>query len=161
MEWKIIQGFENYEVSHTGEVRNIKTQKSLRAGNSNGYRRVSLMKDLKKASLSVHRLVAIAFLENQKETVDHIDGNKANNDISNLRWATGSENQANKVISKNNKSGVKGVYWHKRDEKWVARIWIDGVQVCLGNFDGIEDARKARVSAVQKAFGEFAHVSEI
>jgi hypothetical protein len=159
MEWRAIQGFENYEVSNTGEVRNIKTQRILGPGiNKGGYRLVGLMKDSQRTHFTVHRLVAVAFLENPKEVVDHADGNTTNNHVSNLRWASRTENSQNKKMPSHNKSGVKGV--HRRNQKWKAEITIDGINLSLGTFETIEDARQARIAAVQKAFGNFAHASE-
>jgi hypothetical protein len=160
MEWKVIDGFEKYEDSNTGEVRNINTQVCLELRKKVGYNSVYLINDFKRSSMYVHRLVALAFLENPKELVDHKDGNKINNMVSNLRWASKKENAQNSKMPKDNKSGVKGVSWAKRDRKWNAYITVDGIRMSLGNFSEIEDARQARILAVQKAFGEFVHASE-
>jgi len=53
--------------------------------------------------------------------VDHIDGNKKNNRIENLREATKSQNAMNQKVSTRNTSGIKGVMWHKRDKKWFVQ----------------------------------------
>jgi hypothetical protein len=58
--------------------------------------------------------------------IDHIDGNKLNNQRHNLRYATGSQNQWNKSAYKNNTSGTKGVCWNKANNSWVARINVHG-----------------------------------
>jgi hypothetical protein len=160
MEWRVVNEFENYEVSNDGQVRNIKTQRLLKPKNDNGYQRVCLMQDSKKIMLCIHRLVASAFLEIPKDDVDHIDGNKSNNQLSNLRWTTHTENMWNQKISKNNKSGVKGVCWNKQNKKWHAHIRVDGINIYLGFFDDIEEARQARITAAQKAFGQFVHPCE-
>ena len=92
-QWKTIQGYENYEVSSEGDIRN-KKGKILKPGkNSCGYLYVVLYKNGKRKNFLVHRLVAIAFIPNpeNKPTVNHIDENKENNDVSNLEWMTQAE----------------------------------------------------------------------
>lgn len=107
--WKDIQGFEgSYQVSDKGRVRGldrfivrrdwvkcfVKGEEFKLHNNTAGYPYVGLRKNYKKKVITVHRLVALAFLENKenKSTVNHIDGNKENNNVSNLEWATPSEN---------------------------------------------------------------------
>lgn len=100
--WKDIQGFEGlYRISNFGKVLSL----HCRIGNSeklktpkpdkDGYLKTSLYKDKKGYNVIVHRLVAIHFIENtsNKPEVNHIDGNKLNNNASNLEWVTRSENQ--------------------------------------------------------------------
>lgn len=97
IEWRdcYIYG-ERYEVSNSGFVRNKKTNRILRQQvDKKGYMRVRLCLNCVKVTAKVHRLVAIAFLSNpnMKPQVNHIDTNKKNNCVSNLEWATNSENQ--------------------------------------------------------------------
>lgn len=96
MSWKTITNYPNYEVSDAGEVRNVVTGKVLEPGlNSGGYHQVMLCPGRK--NMRVNRLVALHFIENpeNKPCVDHIDRDKTNNHVSNLRWATRSENNLN------------------------------------------------------------------
>jgi hypothetical protein len=120
-EWKEIDSFPNYQVSNFGNVRNIKTLKILKPIlTGKGYPTVNLKKQFK-----VHRLVAQAFIPNpeEKKEVDHIDNNKINNHISNLRWATPSENCFNRKKNVHpNCSKYKGVYYEKSRNKWVCEI---------------------------------------
>lgn len=95
--WKPIKGYEGfYEVSNKGNVRSIRknTILSQTVGVKNGYCYVGFCKDGQNKKMLVHRLVAIAFIDNPegKRTVNHIDGNKKNNAVENLEWATYSEN---------------------------------------------------------------------
>lgn len=98
--WRKIEGFEKYEVSNLGRVRSLnyrktKETKILKPGkDKKGYLKVNLYKSSKHSSKRVHRLVATAFIPNldNKTQVNHIDGNKQNNTVSNLEWCTNSEN---------------------------------------------------------------------
>ena len=93
--WQIIQEFPNYEVSRDGQVRNINTGRILKSTISNmGYERVRLYKDSCSKQMSVHRLVALAFIANpdNKRCVNHIDNNPLNNNVTNLEWVTDKEN---------------------------------------------------------------------
>lgn len=87
----------NYEVNNIGEVRNIKTKKTLKPCIANsGYHVISMSNNGKITSANVHSLVAKAFLSNEHPhiytDVHHIDGDKLNNKVENLRWTTHCEN---------------------------------------------------------------------
>lgn len=82
--------------------------------------------------------------------IDHIDGDKLNNDISNLRDVTRSENMRNIKRGIRNKSGTIGVHWDKDAEKWRAKLVVEGKMIHLGRFSNIEDAIKARKEAEVK-----------
>ena len=93
--------------------------------------------------------------------VDHIDGNRLNNQKSNLRLATSSQNKMNRGPRKDNKSGYKGVSWHKQRNQWTARIMANGKYQHLGLFGNILDAVKTYNEAAIKYFGEFAWINKI
>jgi len=95
---------------------------------STGYMRVSLYKDGKKKTHDVHRLVGLHFIPNpeSKFAIDHIDRDKTNNHVSNLRWATTSENCQNKGKPSTNTSGHKNIYWGSSYSTWVYRKEIRG-----------------------------------
>ena len=90
-----IEGFENYEVSNLGKVRNIKSGRVLKPSlNQSGYLGLCLYENNKRKYLLLHRIIATAFIDNPegKPQVNHIDENKLNNDLSNLEWCTAREN---------------------------------------------------------------------
>ena len=90
-----IEGFDNYEVSNLGKVRNIKSGRILKPfPNRDGYLGHSLCENNKRKHLYLHRIIATAFIDNpgKKPQVNHIDENKLNNDLSNLEWCTEREN---------------------------------------------------------------------
>ncbi|WBK39666.1 hypothetical protein [Xanthomonas phage L522] len=79
--------------------------------------------------------------------IDHIDGCRTNNRISNLRECSNAENRQNQKRRSDNTSGVPGVGWHKQAGKWAARIRVNGKTISLGLFDSIEEAAAARAAA--------------
>ena len=162
-EYKIIKDFENYEVSNFGNVKNLKTGRILKPGiEGHGYHFVILYKDGKQFIKKIHKLVANAFLPNplNKSCVDHVDNDRLNNNINNLRYATYQENNRNRKISKNNKCGSKGVSFHKKTNKWRADICIDGKNKYLGLFEKLEDAVNSRVRKAEELFGEYINKCE-
>src|SRR5271168_1918440 len=92
---------------------------------------------------------------------DHKDRNGLNNQRSNLRGATQSQNCANHRLSSNNKSGYKGVSWSKKYSKWVAMICAQGKQKNLGLYPTKESAAKAYNDAAVERFGAFATLNII
>lgn len=87
--------------------------------------------------------------------IDHINGDKDDNRIANLREATSSQNQRNTVKKSTNKSGYKGVCWHKRQKKWQVSIRYDGKPHHIGYFDNVLDASNAYIIASNTFHGEF------
>jgi HNH endonuclease/NUMOD4 motif/NUMOD1 domain len=133
--WKSIQEYPNYEVSNTGLVKNIKTNKLLKLNNTGGYQRISLKNNIKRNSLNIHRLVALAFIDNplNKPDVNHKDKNKLNNNVNNLEWVTRQENNIHRWSTSEYRS-------NNRNKK-IYRIDIsDGKE--LEMYNSIQDAAK-------------------
>lgn len=82
--------------------------------------------------------------------IDHADGNRENNAISNLRSVSPLENVKNASRSTANTSGVTGVSWHNRDKRWRAFIRVNRRSIHLGNFKSFDEAVGARKSAERK-----------
>lgn len=96
----------------------------------------------------------------KNECVDHIDRNKLNNTIENLRTANKTENAMNKGMRNNNTSGKVGVHWSNENSKWCAMICVYKKHINLGYFDSYEDAVNCRVNAENKYFKEFRALDE-
>ena len=90
-----IKGFKDYSITNDGQVFSHKTNKFKKPFNDQvGYVRIQLYQDNKKKNYYLHRLIANTYICNpdNKPQVNHIDGNKANNSVSNLEWVTSKEN---------------------------------------------------------------------
>lgn len=84
--------------------------------------------------------------------IDHINGDRSDNRIENLRVVTRRVNIANAAIRNDNACGVRGVYFEKQCRKWRARIKFNNKHIDLGFFTSIEDAKRARQQAVAQMF---------
>ena len=128
--WKPIKDYEGlYEVSNLGRVKSLERkvahpivkektikEKLLKYNtDKNGYLYVTLYKDGKSKSLKIHRLVAIAFISNpdNKPDIDHINTNKADNRVDNLRWVTKEENMNNPLTKEKQKINTSGERHYK------------------------------------------------
>jgi hypothetical protein len=135
-EFKIVDGY-NYSISNLGRVRNDKTGTFKKGiNNGKGYLRVHLYKNNIPKSFLIHRLIGIYFIENVNncKEIDHLNRNKLDNCVDNLRWATSSQNQANRGKKQNTTSIYKGVSFDKVRDKWISRISKDNKQKYLGFF---------------------------
>ena len=98
-----------------------------------------------------HRLAWLyVYKEWPKQMIDHINRNKSDNRISNLREANYVVNAQNQKKPKNNTSGHKGVSWVRKDLRWVVSIQVNKKYVYLGYFIDLEQAIKARKDAEVK-----------
>jgi len=88
--------------------------------------------------------------------VDHINGNKLDNRVDNLREVSRSQNMSNVGMQKNNKSGFIGVFWAAREEKWQAVVAYKKKNISLGRFDCPMEAAIAYNNAALKYHGIYA-----
>jgi hypothetical protein len=160
-QWKSIINYPNYEISNLGNCRNIIAKikgsshnpyKNLKACiNKSGYKQYDLVRydengiKITKKSLLVHRLIAIHFIPNieNKLQVDHINNNKLDNSISNLRWVTPSENSRNQKKRKNTTSQYVGVGFYNIENKWKYHVNING-KIYQKQFDTEHEAAVKR-----------------
>ena len=90
---------------------------------------------------------------NNRNCVDHIDNNKLNNNLNNLRYATSQENGQNAKLSIKNASGTKGVCWNMKHKRWTEQIKINGKQIHLDFFVKKDDAINIRKQRAKDEFG--------
>ena len=117
-----------------------------------GYRYIQL----RGRKYAAHRLVW--FIEHGRfppYDIDHIDGNKLNNKITNLREATRKQNCENKGAQKNNKLGLRGVSYNQRLKKYIAQIQHNGVNHYIGLYKDPLEARKAYIAVAKSLFTHY------
>ena len=127
-QWMLIDGYNNYEVSSFGRVRNNVSNRILKQSvRTDQYHSIMFCLKSKKQNHLVHRLVAFAFCDKPDgcDYVDHIDRNNQNNNKTNLRWTTSSGNHHNRTKSSKNTSGKQGIIrWtnNKNRHYWKVQI---------------------------------------
>ena len=104
----------------------------------------------------LHRLVFLSSHGYLPAEIDHIDGNPANNRITNLRAASRTQNLWNRRMREGNTSGVKNVSWCERDRRWIVQFWSGGRLAYAGRFTSLEKAAAAAEQARHTIQGEFA-----
>lgn len=146
----------------TGEFRwRVSRRNGVKAGDvagtvtNYGYRQI-------RVDGRCYRASRLAFLymtgEWPSHEIDHRDNDPSNDRWSNLREATGSQNQANKRRQINNTSGYKGVTYHRDCARWQAQIMVHGRMRYLGLYDTREEAFAVRCSASRRYHGDFANL---
>ena len=152
-EFRSISGYEGlYEVSNFGNVKSLTNDKILKPClGSRGYYMVRVYKDNKGNTMSIHVLVAMAFLghkpDGYKIVVDHIDNNKLNNHVSNLQLISNRENTSKD--KKNGTSKYTGVTWYNASNKWLAQIAINSKKKNLGLFETEDEAHETYQKALK------------
>ena len=121
--------------------------------NNKGYVSVNI----DKKCIALHRIVWVMQHGEMPALIDHIDGNRQNNRIENLRLANRFENAQNKRMHKNNISGVKGISWHRATKKWKAQIFCNYKTYSLGCYKSLEEADEVVSLARDMLHGEFAN----
>lgn len=152
--WRDVPGYEGYyQVSNTGIVRSLDRwviykngRKQLYKGkiidgsNINGYKQITLSKNGKQKRFFIHQVVAMVFLDHKPNghtlVVDHIDGDKSNDNVDNLRIVTSRDNITTCFRKDRDSltSEYVGVYFDKAKGKWATQICFDGKQIHLGYF---------------------------
>lgn len=139
--WKIV-------TSNRVKVGDVAGSKRL-----NGYCSVHLDG---RAYLS-HRLAWLYMTGNwPTHHVDHINGDPLDNRFANIREASDTQNKQNSRTRKDNRSGIKGAFFHKQTRKWASAIRLNGKSKYLGLFETAEDAHAAYCKAAKELYGEFA-----
>lgn len=132
---------------------------STAGSDTNGYKEVSVDGVSYRATVIIW---AVAFGRLPTALIDHRDGDRSNNRLSNLREATFLQNARNVRMHCDNSAGLKGVSLNPslgRKKRWVARICVSGRNKNLGYFLTKEEAHAAYVSAANEIFGEFSRAA--
>lgn len=124
---------------------------------SDGYRQV----EVDGTKFLVHRLIYF-FIEGKfpPKEIDHIDGNKSNNRWNNIRACSRSENMSNAGPRRNNKLGIRGVYYDPKRRRYITRIRKGCTKKYIGSFKTKEEAARAYQEEQSKIFGEYAYPGE-
>jgi hypothetical protein len=128
-QFRELEDFPGYKIGNMGTIIGKGNSPMKLRINTSGYYTLDLYTG-KKKSVELHRLVARTWISNpeNKPQIDHINRDRKDNRLENLRWVTRMENANNMSISKMNKSGIAGLHYNKRDERWVIKKAIMGVK---------------------------------
>lgn len=155
--WKSVKDYEGlYEVSNTGKIKSVTRKRKFGKGyrifegkelklqnDKDGYKKISLHNNVKRKRFFVHRLVAIAFINNQegKPVINHKDGNKQNNHVDNLEWVTNSENDIHAFKTGLRQPNCGGT------SKEVVQYDLDGNKI--GEYTSISEASRINDISIQ------------
>lgn len=132
-EFEYIKDYETYLINKEGVIKDNRTGKIMPQYLSpDGYKQINLVNHSGTKCFLVHRLVGIQFLENNKELpeIDHIDRNKLNNNINNLRWVDDYKQSQNRGYFKNNKLEEKHIHFEQdgNTTRYVFQIIHNGIR---------------------------------
>ena len=134
---------------HKNKRRGVRVGTRAGTVDKDGY----IVIHLNQKKYKAHHLVWIYHYDVFPNMIDHIDNDKKNNNIHNLRIATASQNQMNRKLNKNNKSGIKGLRFRKN--RWLAQIRFNNVNIHK-SFMSKEDAIQFLFNNRPKLHGDFA-----
>lgn len=139
--WKDLDGYPDYHISSMGNIRSLKWNKSriLKCTLDDRYLRIRLIKDGKKTTERVHRLVAQSFIPNPDNLlyVDHINRISTDNRVENLRWVSAMENSLN---TRRHFTETYGISLHSKSGYYHVEIRIDNSRCYIGRCKTLEDA---------------------
>ena len=154
--WKKIDFFDNYEISNKGNVRNCK--KLMKAYHEpHGYISFKLVKDGKYHKRYLHTLIANAFIPNldNKKFVDHINRDRKDNRLENLRWVNSTENNLNTTRRDRE---FYGIYWYEERQSYLVKLKVGNKVRYLGWRKNIEDAKNLRDTEKSNIEIEYNHI---
>jgi hypothetical protein len=164
-EWRVIPTFPKYEASNSGKIR--KSRKELtKTKTKGGYQVVGLrrtgVKNERFATVPVHQMIMLAFVGEPQahQVVDHINGDKCDNRVENLRYCTQQQNMFNRVNPRGALSSkYKGVY--KRGFKYYSRIMVDGHEIAITSSYSEKVCARAYNEKATELMKEFSRLNEV
>lgn len=151
MRCTVLPEFPDYTIYEDGKIFSHRRSKFMKTNTTSGYHKVGLvtLEGRLKSSIGLHKLLALAFVPNpySKPIVDHIDRNKLNNNLNNLRWVTQQGNSQNASPRQNASSKYLGVHLDKRTSRWRAVIRVNHKRHYLGGYETELEAHKAYMDA--------------
>lgn len=147
--WKARPESDFYPVGKRSAAFMAAHWKSNRAGKSAGAKRADGYATVMigGSAYKIHRVIWKIATGEEPVEIDHINGNMADNRLSNLRSIERGLNMRNRALYANNKSGFPGVEFHKRDKVWIAKIGVGNGQVHLGSFPTKDEAIACKMGA--------------
>lgn len=144
--------------ANTGELmrilKNVKNKPTYISGTLTNYGYINIK--INHITYMAHRLVWLYhYGKFPDKFIDHINGIHNDNRVENLRECTKQENSRNRLENANNKSGFKGVSWHKASNKWQSQCEVNGKNVYLGVYKTPEEAHEVYKIYSKEVFGEF------
>jgi HNH endonuclease/AP2 domain len=130
----------------------VKGKKANKTKKSNGYQEVKIHSK----GYYAHRVIFMMIHGRWPEQIDHIDGDRSNNLLSNLREANNAQNNRNTKLRSTNTSGFKGVSFYKSANRYIAKITVNYQSIHLGCFKTPEEAHDVYKQAALKLHGDFA-----
>lgn len=149
--WVPVVGYEKqYLVSNYSRVYSIGYKRLVvpcKIDKNSRYMRIGLSNRTSRLMQGIHRISAIAFIPNPGNLpeVNHKDGDRENNHISNFEWTTHRENVNHGAITKNKTSWLIGVTYNCNKKRWRARIYVNKKEVLIGTYDTEVEANEAYI----------------
>lgn len=155
--FKVITEYPDYQVSNFGRIKSLKCGKERilkQVIDSSGYYQVNFYKDKKRKNFTVHKLVAMTFLNHipngHEIIIDHKNENKLDNRLENLQLISHRKNISKSfLINDKLSSSFTGVSWFKRDRKWKVHIQINKKIIHLGYFEDEIEASKIYQKSIE------------
>lgn len=148
---ELVQSLFDYDWSTGNLIRKVSTSSNTKVGEIAGsnkghkYARISI----KDKVFYLHHIVWIWHKGTLPKEIDHINRDRFDNRIENLRPTDRSANNINTKVRSNNTSGTSGIYWDNKYKKWCVRIGVNGKQKHIGYYADINDARQKRKEAIE------------